>query len=67
MGKQIFITGITGDSPYDIYLCQVDGTDCIYIDTISSTTYNFIVPSPYDTAVNFTVKVVDINGCSILM
>ena len=66
MGKEIFITGITGDSPYNIYLCQIDGSSCIYIDTISTTTYNFIVPPPYDTAEYFTLKVVDANGCSIL-
>lgn len=66
MAKQININTITGVPPYDIYVCQIDGTGCIYINTISSTPYSFIIPSPYDTADNFTLKVTDANGCQIV-
>jgi len=66
MGKQIVITGITGASPFNIYLCQSDGSNCIYINTISTTTYDFVIPPPYDSADDFTIKVIDTNGCLIL-
>lgn len=65
MGKQVFITGITGASPYDIYLCQSDGSDCIFIDRINTVPYDFIIPPPYDQADTFSLKVFDINGCVI--
>lgn len=66
MTKEINISAITGTSPFDIYLCQIDGSDCIYIDTISSTPYSFIIPYPYDTAESFTLKVRDAYGNEIL-
>jgi len=66
MAKQININTSTGVPPYDVYLCQVDGSDCIYIDTISAVPYSFIIPSPYDTADDFTLKVSDSTGCQIL-
>lgn len=65
MGKQIIITGITGSSPFDIYLCQSNNTDCIYIDRTSNTSYSFIIPPPYDTADSYVLKIVDSNGCTI--
>ena len=37
MGVQVTINNITGQTPYDIYVCQVDGSGCFYISTISST------------------------------
>jgi hypothetical protein len=66
MANQINITTITGVPPYDIYICQVDGSNCIYIDTISSTPFSFIIPESYDITNGFTLKVIDANGCQIL-
>jgi len=28
------IVGITGQSPYDVYVCQSSIDDCVYINTI---------------------------------
>jgi hypothetical protein len=56
------ILGITGQSPYDIYVCQSSINDCIYINTISGTTYSFELPKPFDNNVQYILKVVDNNG-----
>jgi len=56
------ILGITGQSPYDIYVCQSSINDCIYINTISGTTYSFDLPKPFDNNVQYILKVVDNNG-----
>jgi hypothetical protein len=47
MGVQVTINNITGQTPYDIYVCQVDGSGCFYISTIGPTfPYVFDIPSP---------------------
>jgi hypothetical protein len=56
------IFGITGQSPYDIYICQPTINDCIYINTISGTTYSFDLPKPIDNNVQYSVKVIDNNN-----
>jgi hypothetical protein len=56
------IFGITGQSPYDIYICQSDVNNCIYINTISGTTYSFDLPKPMDNGLEYIVKVIDNNN-----
>lgn len=63
MAISVSITNIVGESPFDIYVCQSGGTDCIYITTINDTSYNFEIPSSYDTSTTYTFKIVDNNGC----
>jgi hypothetical protein len=66
MGVQVTINNITGQTPYDIYVCQVDGSGCFYISTIGSTfPYVFDIPSPYDVSPNYMVKAIDANNCII--
>jgi len=65
MAVNVDITGITGDSPFDVYICQTDGTGCFYMTTINTTTYNFDIPEPYDTAQDYLLKLVDSKGCII--
>jgi hypothetical protein len=59
---RVGINGITGQSPYDIYVCQSNINDCIYINTISGTTYSFDLPKPFDNNVQYILKVIDNNG-----
>ena len=66
MAQQIVITSIIGVAPYSIYVCQVDGSNCIYINTTSSVPYSFVIPESYDISNGFTLKVVDSNGCQIV-
>jgi hypothetical protein len=65
MSIQVNINGITGQSPYDIYVCQVDGTGCFYMLTTSSTSLSFIIPTPYDESSSYLLKVIDSNECII--
>ena len=67
MAIEVTINSLTGTSPYDVYICQFDGTGCFYINTITSgeLPYVFDVPSPYNTASAYCVKVIDNLGCVI--
>lgn len=65
MAIQVTINAITGTSPYDIYICQSNGTNCFYISTITTTPYVFDIPEPYNTVTSYMVKVIDNNNCLI--
>ena len=66
MSTQVTINSLTGTSPYDVYVCDSNVLNCVYIATISSTPYVFDVPPPLDAQSEICVKVVDINGCEII-
>jgi hypothetical protein len=65
MAVQVTISGITGQSPYDVYICQSNGSGCFYVSTITTTPYVFDIPSPYDTSSSYLLKVIDANNCTI--
>ena len=65
LALQVTINNITGVTPYDIYICQGDGTSCFYMTTISTVPYIFDIPSPYDSSTQYMLKVIDNNGCVI--
>lgn len=65
MALQVTISGITGTSPYDIYICQTGGTSCFYMTTISSVPYVFDIPAPYNTSSAYMLKIIDNNQCII--
>ena len=65
MAIQVSIYTITGQSPYDIYICQTGGTGCFYMTTISSAPYVFDIPAPYNTSDAYMLKIIDDNGCVI--
>jgi hypothetical protein len=65
MAIQVTINGITGQSPFDIYICQSNGSGCFYVTTITSTPYVFDIPEPYDTSTSYQLQVVDGNNCII--
>jgi hypothetical protein len=65
MGVQVTINGITGESPFNIYVCQSNGTGCFYVTTTSTFPYSFEIPPPYDTSTSYLVKAIDNTGCSI--
>ena len=65
MALQVTINDITGVTPYDIYICQSDGTGCFYMATTSTVPYVFDIPAPYDTSIEYMLKIVDRNGCVI--
>ncbi len=65
MGLEVIINGISGESPYDLYICQPNGNGCFYISTISVDQYSFIIPPPYDTGLAYMLKVIDSQNCII--
>ena len=65
MGVQVTINSVTGTSPYDVYICQSDGTGCFYITRTSTIPYVFDIPTPYDNATSYMLKIVDANNCVI--
>jgi hypothetical protein len=64
MAKTVIITYLNGTQPYDVYLCDNPVTVCVYIDTITSAPYTFIVPDVLQSQDDFTCRVVDSNGCT---
>ena len=66
MVVQVTINSITGQSPYDIYICQSSGAGCFYITTTSIIPYVFDIPEPYNTSTSYMLKVVDANNCTII-
>jgi hypothetical protein len=66
MSTQVTINSLTGTSPYDVYVCDSNVLNCVYIATISSTPYVFDVPPPLGAQSEICVKVIDINGCEII-
>ena len=67
MAIKVTISNITGATPYDIYICQPDGTSCFYIDTIvnAELPYEFDIPTPYNTGTSYMLKAIDNNNCII--
>ena len=59
MAVQVTISNITGQSPYDIYICQTGGTSCFYMTTITSAPYIFDIPAPYNTSDAYMLKIID--------
>jgi hypothetical protein len=65
MAVQVTINSVTGQSPYDIYICQNGGTGCFYITTVSTIPYVFDIPAPYNVSTSYMLKIVDSNNCVI--
>jgi hypothetical protein len=65
MAVLVTINNITGATPFDIYICQSNGSGCFFIDTISTLPYQFDIPSPYNTSTSYMLKVIDNNNCVI--
>ena len=65
MPNDITITNITGTSPYDLYVCDVTNTLCVFISGLTSVppSYTFIVPPPLNTSGSLLIKIIDGDGC----
>jgi hypothetical protein len=69
MPTLVTISSITGDSPYEVYLCTSGATACYYIDQIETgdLPYSFTPPVPLQDMVHYCVKAVDNVGCIITL
>jgi len=68
MAKTVSITAITGASPYDVWVCiDCTNSNCQYIDTITTgdLTYDFTLPSRFESLSSYTIRIIDNNGCVI--
>jgi hypothetical protein len=67
MPTDITINNISGQTPFDVYVCDTGYTTCIYVSTIASgdLPYVFEIPPVYSSLTEFIVKVVDDNNCVV--
>jgi hypothetical protein len=65
MPTDITINNISGQTPFDVYVCDTGYTTCIYVSTIVSgdLPYVFEIPPVYSSLTDFVVKIVDSNDC----
>ena len=66
MTNQITISGVTGNPPYDVYVCDITNTYCYLItgSTLIPPTLIFNVPPPLEDVDSLLVKITDISGCT---
>ena len=60
MSRIVTISSVTANTPVDIYYCS--GATCVFVSTVSTFPYTFVVPSPYSEA-SFTIEIRDTQGC----
>ena len=67
MPTNINVSNITGQEPFDVYICDSGSTVCVYVDTINSVDlpYIFNVPLVFEGLTSFNLQVVDDNNCII--
>jgi hypothetical protein len=63
MSSQIIISGITGTSPYNIYVCDTLGTNCQYIGVFTTVPQTIILPSTFTYAPAVLIRIIDYNLC----
>lgn len=58
MSELVNILAVTANTPVEIYYCDSVSGDCVYVSTVATFPYEFIVPEPYSEQ-NFLVKIKD--------
>jgi hypothetical protein len=64
MAQLITIDSFTGNTPFELYYCNYDGTGCVLVGTYSSTPIDFTVPSPLAEE-NYLIKIIDNDLCEV--
>ena len=67
MSCSIQINSISGTSPFDIYMCDINLNQCVFIQTETNPTYPIVLTTPNTLvgATSFIIKIIDSNSCSI--
>jgi hypothetical protein len=67
MPTDITISNLTGQNPFNVYICDTGSTVCYFVNTITTgdIPYVFEVPIPLGSLTSFNINVVDNNGCQI--
>ena len=63
MPLEVNITGLSGNSPYNIWICDNPETTCIYIDTVDSSPLTFNIPSSLSFQDDWIIKSIDNKNC----
>lgn len=65
MSTKLYITSLSGTSPYTFYVCGTDLNNCTLIGTgdTTSPTLTFTLPSIFAGAPQVILKMVDSNNC----
>ena len=56
------IQSVTGNTPVEIFVCDIGGSSCTYVATVGVFPYQFVVDGTYATS-DFIVKIVDTADC----
>jgi len=56
------IQSVTGNTPVQIFVCNVGGSNCTYVATVGVFPYQFLVDDTYSTS-DFIVKIIDTADC----
>lgn len=62
MSQQVTIESVIANTPVNIYYCDAFSGSCVFVSTVASFPFTFLVPPPYDET-NFLIKIVDTQGC----
>jgi len=67
MPIDITINDISGQTPFDVYVCNTGQTYCVYSATITSgdLPYTFEVPIPFLNSEGVNLRIIDGNDCQI--
>jgi hypothetical protein len=67
MPTDITISNLTGQNPFNVYICDTGSTVCYFVNTITTgdIPYVFEVPIPLGSLTSFNINVVDNNCCQI--
>jgi hypothetical protein len=67
MPIDITINDISGQTPFDVYVCNIGQTYCVYSATITSgdLPYTFEVPIPFLNSEGVNLRIIDDNDCQI--
>ena len=67
MPHQITISGVSGTSPYDVYVCDVTNTYCFLVSggTTIPPSFTFEPVHPLNNVDSLLVKLIDSNNCEI--
>jgi hypothetical protein len=67
MPTNITISGLTGQSPFDIYICDSGSVVCYFVNTITNgdIPYVFEVPFVFNSLTSFNVRAIDNKDCLI--
>jgi hypothetical protein len=63
MPLEVIVNGLSGATPFNIWICDNPETTCIYVDTVTGATLTFDVPQALIYQNDWIIKSIDNNNC----